>query len=98
MEDSEILALLNKRDETGAAALLEKYGGLCRSLISRLLKDERDIEEALNSVMMRLWSSIPPAEPKNLMACVAQGEKEKPPLGGCELRFILRIPMGSLRY
>ncbi|MBR0136292.1 MAG: sigma-70 family RNA polymerase sigma factor [Clostridia bacterium] len=77
MEDSEILALLNKRDENGAAALLEKYGGLCRSLISRILSDERDVEEALNSVVMRLWSSIPPASPENLTAYVAKAARNE---------------------
>lgn len=72
MEDSQIIDLLNKRDETAVTALMDKYGGLCRGLIGNVLTDRRDIEECLNGVMFRLWSAIPPARPENLMAYAAK--------------------------
>lgn len=72
MDDREILILLNERNEEAVSAMTERYGGLCRSLIGNILRDERDIEECLNSVFMRLWSSIPPAQPENLTAYTAK--------------------------
>ena len=72
MEDLEIISMLNRRDEAAVTALLDKYGGLCRSISTHILRDERDIEENVNGVVMRLWSSIPPAQPQNLAAYVAK--------------------------
>lgn len=77
MEDSEILLLLNKRDETAVAALVERFGGLCRSVMGNILRDRRDVEECLNSVLMRLWSSIPPARPKDLAAYTAKAARNE---------------------
>lgn len=72
MEDPIIIALLKKRDEKAVSMLMEKYGGLCRSLISRILSDKRDAEECVNGVFMRLWESIPPAKPNDLKAYIAK--------------------------
>ena len=56
---------------------MEKYGGLCRSLISNVLEDRRDAEECLNSVFMRMWTSIPPAAPKDLKAYIAKAARNE---------------------
>ena len=72
MDDRELIALLNQRNENAISAVSQKYGGLCRSLIAKILPDRRDVEECLNSVYMKIWSSIPPAEPKDLKAYVAK--------------------------
>lgn len=77
LDDREIILLLNNRDEKAVAALKERFGGLCRSLIRNVLTDERDVEECLSSVFMRLWSSIPPAEPRNLTAYVAKAARNE---------------------
>lgn len=77
MDDSSIIALFNSRDENALAELSAKYGGICRGLISRILTDNRDSEECFNSVLMRLWSSIPPAEPRNLGAYVAKAARNE---------------------
>ena len=77
MNDGEILNLLNSRNENAVSALTERYGGLCRSLIGNILSDDRDIEECMNSVFMRLWSSIPPAKPDNLTAYVAKAARNE---------------------
>lgn len=44
MDDSSIVALLESRDESAIPALMEKYGGLTRSLTGRILRDSRDAE------------------------------------------------------
>ena len=72
VEDARIIALLNERDEKAISVLMDKYGGLCRSLISGILKDRRDAEECLNTVFMKLWTSIPPARPNDLAAYIAK--------------------------
>ena len=72
MNDSDIIALLNKRDEAAVEAISLRFGGLCRSLASNILADRRDAEECVSSVYFKLWSSIPPAEPKDLTAYVAK--------------------------
>lgn len=77
MEDSLIIELLNKRDEAAVSVLSEKYGGLCRSITSNLLSDSRDVEECVSSVLFRLWSSIPPAEPHDLTAYVAKAARNE---------------------
>ena len=77
MNDSDLLALFNKRDENAIAGLIEKYGGLCRSLIGNILRDRRDVDECLNSVWFRIWSSIPPASPKDLKAYAAKAARNE---------------------
>ena len=72
MEDRDIIKLLNERDENAVSALMDKYGGLCRSLISHILPDRRDAEECWNNVFLALWRSIPPAQPENLKAYAAK--------------------------
>lgn len=72
MDDSSIVALLEGRDESAISALMEKYGGLTRSLTGRILRDSRDAEECASDVFLRLWMSIPPAKPKNLAAYTAK--------------------------
>lgn len=77
MDDLQIIEMLKRRDPDAAEALLEKYGGLCRSIAAHVLRDPRDIEETVNGVMMRLWSSIPPAEPRNLKAYSAKAARNE---------------------
>lgn len=77
MDDRELIALLNQRNENAIHAVSQKYGGLCRSLISNILTDRRDAEECLNSVYMKIWRSIPPAEPHDLKAYVAKAARNE---------------------
>ena len=72
MTDSEIITLLNNRDEAAIEALSSRFGGLCRSIASNILADRRDVEECVSSVMFKLWSGIPPACPRDLTAYVAK--------------------------
>ena len=77
MNDSEIIALLNNRDETAIEAVKERFGGLCRSIAANILADERDVEECVSSVYFKLWSSIPPADPKDLTAYAAKAARNE---------------------
>lgn len=77
MEDRDILELLNRRDERAVTELLARYGGLCRSIISNILADPRDVEECVNGVMFRLWSAIPPAQPNSLKAYSAKAARNE---------------------
>lgn len=77
MNDSEIIALLNKRDESAVEAIDARFGGLCRSICSNILNDPRDVEECVSSVYFKLWSCIPPAEPRDLTAYAAKAARNE---------------------
>ena len=77
MEDDALINMLFNRDENAVAELSAKYGGLCRSLLSNILKDKRDVEECLNGVYLKLWNSIPPARPDNLKAYTAKAARNE---------------------
>lgn len=77
MDDREIIALLFKRDESAVSELMNRFGGLCAALIGNIVRDKRDREECLSSVMFRLWSSIPPARPNDLTAYVARSARNE---------------------
>lgn len=77
MDDRELIAMLNARDESAVHALFETYGGLCRSIISHIVRDRRDAEECMNSVAMSIWRSIPPARPRDLKAYVAKAARNE---------------------
>ena len=66
MEDQQIIGLLFQRSETAIFALQQKFGGLCRSIISNILPDSRDVEECTNDTYLRVWNSIPPQYPARL--------------------------------
>ena len=63
MEDQQIIRLLFLRSETAIDELQQKFGGLCRSIISRILPDSRDVEECTSDTYLRVWNSIPPQRP-----------------------------------
>ena len=77
MDDSALIALLNERNELALEAVSYEYGGLCRSILSNILKDRRDVEECMNSVILHVWQSIPPAEPKDLKAYIAKAARNE---------------------
>ena len=77
MDDNALITMLFNRDENAVAELSNKYGGLCRSLISNVLNDKRDVEECLNGVYLKLWNSIPPARPDNLKAYAAKAARNE---------------------
>lgn len=57
---SDIIELLERRDELGLVLLKEKYSDYCYSILYNLLRDHDQAEEALSDVWLQIWNSIPP--------------------------------------
>lgn len=72
MEDTKIIDLFWRRDESAISETKNKYGLFCISVCHRILNDERDEEECVSDVMMKLWSVIPPEKPLNFKAFIAK--------------------------
>ena len=72
MEDIQIIKLLFQRSEMGISALQQKFGGLCKRVISNILSDSRDVEECMGDTYMRVWNSIPPQRPARLDSYLAR--------------------------
>lgn len=72
MEDLQIISLLFQRSETAIPVLQLKFGGLCRSVISKILPDSRDVEECVSDTYLRIWNSIPPQRPARLDSYLAR--------------------------
>lgn len=58
MREAEIIELIRRRDERGAEELLRHFGALIRYVVSSILPDERDREDCLSEVLMRVWEGI----------------------------------------
>ena len=72
MEDLRIIGLLFQRSESAITEMQQKFGGLCRSIISNILPDTRDVEECTNDTYLRVWNSIPPHHPARLDSYLAR--------------------------
>lgn len=72
MEDKEIIELFFARDQKGIAALVEKYGRLCRQVSMNVLGSLEDVDECLNDTWLAAWNQIPPRRPTSLAAYVAK--------------------------
>ena len=72
MEDLQIIGLLFQRSESAIFAMQQKFGGLCRSIISNILSDRRDVEECITDTYLRVWNSIPPQRPDRLDSYLAR--------------------------
>lgn len=68
----EIVELLWKRDESALEIMEHQYGGFCRRIVSGMLGNIQDVEEAMNDIRMRIWNSIPPAKPQYFSAYLAK--------------------------
>ena len=64
MGESEIIELIRARDERGAEELLRHFGALIRYVIAPILPDERDREDCLSEVLMRIWDGIGGFDPE----------------------------------
>ena len=58
MREYDIVMLLRRREERGMEALQRHYAPLIRYIISPILTDARDREEAFSEVLMRVWEKI----------------------------------------
>jgi len=67
MQDEAIVAMYLRRDEGAVAETERKYGGYLTAVAFNILGDIEDSRECVNEAYLRLWSSIPPHEPKSLL-------------------------------
>ena len=68
MENSQIIALLQKRDEQALAEIRSKYGSLCFRIAEQILDNAEDAEECVNEMLLAVWNSVPPHVPNHLEA------------------------------
>lgn len=68
MEDVGIIKLFFARSEQAIRELDRKYGKTCYNLSYRIVNSNEDAEECINDAYLALWNTIPPAEPKPLLA------------------------------
>lgn len=66
MKDEEIMDLLFARNQDALPFLCEKYGRLYGSVLRGILREESDIEECGDDVLLSVWNSIPPNRPERL--------------------------------
>ncbi len=60
MEDSEIIELLNMRDERAISEMKKKYEKICLHIAGRILSQHEDIEECVSEAYFSVWDSVPP--------------------------------------
>lgn len=72
MDDEKITALFWERSQEALVLVNRKYGGILRSAALNILKDPRDAEEVVSDTYMKLWDSIPPQRPRQLLAYAAK--------------------------
>ncbi len=68
MDDSAIVALYWKRDETAIAETERKYGPYCRTIAQNILSNREDAEECVSDAWHNAWNAIPPQKPDSLSA------------------------------
>lgn len=66
MEDSQIVELFWKREQTAIEESEKKYGKYCFSVAKNILEDQEDSEECVNDTWMQAWKSMPPHRPEVL--------------------------------
>lgn len=72
MEDTAIIELYFRRDETALEKTAEKYGGYCYSIAFNVLGSEEDSEETVNDTYLETWNSIPPHRPMVFSAFIGK--------------------------
>ncbi len=68
MEDAQIVALYESRDERAITETTHKYEQMCRAIAEDILHSEQDANECVNDTMLHIWNTIPPQKPRNLAA------------------------------
>lgn len=58
MQEQEIIRLMKQRDEHGAEAFLQYYTPLLRYVIAPILPNEKDQEDCLSEISLRVWNNI----------------------------------------
>lgn len=58
MDEKSIVGLLKTKDEKGLDVFFRRYGALIRYIVSPILPDERDAEEAVSQISLLVWKNI----------------------------------------
>ena len=72
MDDRDLLALYEARNEAALEETDGIYGTALKRLASRFLQNESDVEECVNDTYLKIWDAIPPAKPDCLRAYLFQ--------------------------
>ena len=72
VDDKRIIELYFARNEAAIEETSQKYGALFRNIALNVVGNPLDAEECENDTYMSLWNSIPPQNPKNLVAYAAK--------------------------
>lgn len=72
MNDKQIVDMLFSRSEAALSTVQSKYGKYCHQVAYNILGNHSDAEECVNDTYLRVWQSIPPNRPDNLLAYVAR--------------------------
>lgn len=68
MQDSDIVELYWRRDESAIAETAAKYSAYCYKIAQNILSCHEDSEECVNDTYLAAWNSIPPSRPEQLAA------------------------------
>lgn len=68
MEDRQIVALYQARDEQAVSETAVKYGGYLYRISYGILGSEEDAKECVNDAYREAWQAIPPHDPSHLSA------------------------------
>lgn len=66
MDDEEIIALYQTRDENAIRQTEKKYSGYLTTIALNILGNREDSEECVNDTYFKAWNSIPPNIPAKL--------------------------------
>lgn len=60
MNDEKLIELLKQNPSQGISCSIEKYGGLVKTIVMRILgyENKRDIEECISDIFVEVWKSI----------------------------------------
>ncbi len=72
MNDAEIIELLWHRSEDGLSELQKKYGKTLLRVAENILGSRPDAEECVNDAYLACWNTIPPENPRELLAYVCR--------------------------
>lgn len=72
MEDIEIIALYNQRNQNAIRETEAKYGRLLNKIAFEILDSFEDSEECVNTTYLKTWNAIPPTAPQSLRSYVCR--------------------------
>ena len=72
MEDRQIVALYQQRDQQAIAQTERKYGHYLTKVAYHILYDLEDCAESVNDTYLAAWNAIPPHQPQSLCAFLSK--------------------------